>query len=174
MQKRNLALIVLSAALIFTAACCANPANPLQGGIKTYPPASPDDQEITAPPAPPASPAIQPAQTTERQVTVTAGNSVFSIGLPPGYKEERQVTAQKPIDFLFEYVTSDMSLEVNGVPVETPLRWADKIGYTTNVTGFKYVMKNNSSQAVAYNLHMVPSKQGDSVPVVTKEKWTAP
>jgi len=167
--------MILSAALIFTTACCANPANPLPGGIKVYSFVPPEEQSQipTTPPAT-ASPTTQSAEPTERQVTVTASNSVFSIGLPPGYKEERQVTAQKPIDFWFEYVTSDMSLEVNGIPVELPLRWSSKIGYTTNVTGFKYVMKNNTSQAVAYNLHMVPSKQGDSVPVVTKEKWTAP
>lgn len=118
---------------------------------------------------------MQPNNPTERQVTVTEANSVFSIGLPPGYKEERQVNAQKPIDFWFEYLTPDMSLEINGVAVEIPTRRSStKLGYTSNVTSFSYVMKNLTSQTISYNLHMVPSKAGDSVPAVTREKWIAP
>ncbi|MCX6004804.1 MAG: hypothetical protein NT082_03945 [Chloroflexi bacterium] len=174
MKVKTVSIIIASAALIFMVACCANPANPLQGGIKVYPPPSPDNQQVETAPAPSAAPTGQVPSTTERNVTVTASNSIFSIGLPPGYKEERQVTAQKPIDFWFEYLTADMSLEVNGVPVEIPLRRTDKTGYTASVTGFNYVMKNNSAQTLSYNLHMIPSKQGDSVQVVTKEKWIAP
>jgi hypothetical protein len=119
---------------------------------------------------------VQPNNPVERQVTVTEANSVFSIGMPPGYTEERQVTAQRPIDFWFEYVPADnVTLEINGVDVQIPDRWSNaRVGYASNVTSFSYVIKNSSMQAISYNLHMLPSKAGDSVPLVTKEKWSAP
>ena len=174
MFKKIRLVTVAVASLICFSSCCGNPADPLKGGIKVYPPSSPDQQQ-PAPATQPASPPLtsQP-QTTERHVTVTASNSIFSIGLPPGYREEREVSAQAPIDFWFEYLTSDMSLEVNGNHIEIPIRRADKISYTTSVTAFKYVLKNNSAQYLSYNLHMLPTKQGDSIPLVTREKWTAP
>jgi len=100
---------------------------------------------------------------------------VFSIGLPAGYREERSVTAQKPIDFWFEYITPEMALEVNGRSVEIPVRRSTaKLGYTAGVYNFSYVLRNLSAQPLSYNLHMAPSKAGDAVPAVTREKWIAP
>jgi hypothetical protein len=96
--------------------------------------------------------------------------------MPPGYTEERQVTAQKPIDFWFEYLPSDnVSLEINGVDVQIPAPQSSaRLGYTSSVTSFSYVIKNSSLQAISYNLHMVPSNAGDSIPAVTQETWIAP
>ena len=152
--------------------------NPLQGEIKAISGGKNADHstEQTQPPISFASPpAAQSNNIVERQVTITESNSVFSIGLPAGYREERSVTAQKPVDFWFEYVTSDMALEVNGQPVEVPVRGsAAKLGYTTNVYNFSYVLRNLSTQPLSYNLHMVPSQAGDTVPAITREKWVAP
>lgn len=173
MLKTIRLVTIATASVVFFSLCCSNPPDPLKGNIKVYPPQSPDQQQ--PPVTPPATPPMtSQLQTTERHITVTANNSIFSIGLPPGYCEEREVSAQKPIDFWFEYLTPDMSLEVNGNLIEIPIRRTDKVGYTTNVTTFKYVLKNNSVQYRSYNLHMLPSKQGDSIPVVTREKWIAP
>ena len=176
MPLRSLIVFTVSAIMLIQTGCAVFSGNPLQGDIKVYSGNKGGEQE----PAPPSAPflnqsPVQPNNPTERQVTVTEANSVFSIGLPPGYKEERQVNAQKPIDFWFEYLTPDMSLEINGVAVEIPIRRSStKLGYTSNVTSFSYVMKNLTSQTISYNLRMVPSKAGDSVPAVTREKWIAP
>lgn len=150
--------------------------NPLQQDIIVYPPGtgSPEDARTT-----PQSP-IQQApsasdDTIERNITVTEANSIFSIGLPPGYMEEREVNAQEPVDFWFEYLTPGISLKVNGADIEIPAdRRNSKLGYMGNVTSFKYIMKNLTGQTVSYNLHIIPSKSGESVPVVTREKWIAP
>lgn len=156
--------------------CNAFACDPLQGGIKTYSGSKGEEQQQAQPPAPSAGqPTAQYNSTTERQITITESNSVFSIGLPAGYREERSVTAQKPIDFWFEYLTSEMALEVNGHPVEIPVRRSTaKVGYTANVYNFSYVLRNLSAQPLSYNLHMAPSRAGDAVPAVTREKWIAP
>jgi len=170
---RSLTAFTLTAIMFIAGFAC----NPLQGDIKVYSGSKGGEQEVTPPSTPPLTQSpVQPNNPTERQVTVTAANSVFSIGMPPGYTEERQVNAQKPIDFWFEYLPTDnVSLEINGVTVEIPARRSSsRLGYTPNVTSFSYLIKNSSSQAISYNLHMVPSKAGDSVPAVTREKWIAP
>jgi len=172
---RSLIVLTALAIMLIQTGCSIFSCNPLQGDIKVYSGNKGGEQE-QAPSAPPViqSP-LQPDNPVERQVTVTEANSVFSIGLPPGYKEERRVNAQKPIDFWFEYLTPDMSLEINGIAVEIPIRRSSaKLGYTSNVTSFSYVIKNLTSQTVSYNLRMVPSKAGDAVPAVTREKWIAP
>ncbi len=171
---RSLTAFMLTAIVLIAGFAC----NPLQGDIKVYSgPEKPGGQEIAQPPTPPQvqSP-VQPNNPTVRQVTITAANSVFSIGMPPGYTEERQVNAQKPIDFWFEYLPSDnVSLDINGIAVQIPAPQSSaRLGYTSNVTSFSYVIKNSSSQAISYNLHMVPSKVGDSIPAVTSETWIAP
>ncbi|MHB8085169.1 MAG: hypothetical protein ACYDHZ_05055 [Dehalococcoidia bacterium] len=171
---RSLTVLTLTATLIAGFAC-----NPLPGGIKVFSGGNKlAGQEITPPPASPPtqSPPIQPTGPTQRQVTITEANSIFSIGMPPGYTEERQVNAQKPINFWFEYLPSDnVSLEINGTSVQIPTHPSSaRLGYTSNVTSFSYVVKNLSSQAISYNLHMEPSKAGDSVPAVTQETWIAP
>ena len=162
--------------ILLQSGCSSFACNPLQGGIKTYSGSKGEEQQQTPPPAPLVSqPPVQTNSTMERQITVTESNSVFSIGLPAGYREERSVTAQKPMDFWFEYLTPEMALEVNGQPVEVPVRRSTaKVGYTANVYNFSYILRNLSTQPLSYNLRMTPSKPGDSVPAVTREKWIAP
>jgi hypothetical protein len=163
--------------VILASGCQACTPNPLQGGIKVY---SGDKVPEQAQPPSQVPPAATPqpapvADTTERHETVTDANSVFSIGLPPGYREERQVSAQKPVDFWFEYLTPDMSLTLNGIPVEIPARrGSGKVGFTSGVIVFSYVMNNLSGQYLSYNLRIVPSKPGEAVNIVTRETWTAP
>jgi hypothetical protein len=172
MQTTRVICMLLLILLLTTFAC-----NPLQGGIKVYSGDKGSEQNAMPPSAPSLSqPPVQPNNPTERQVTVTAANSIFSIGMPAGYTEERQVTAQKPIDFWLEYLPSEnVTLQINGIDVQIPARWSNaRIGYVSSVTSFNYVIRNSSTRAISYNLHMVPSKAGDSVPVVTKEKWGAP
>jgi len=168
--------MALPAALMIMVLASGCKTDPLPGGIKIYSDVKGGEQEQASQVPPPATtPTAPPVEPTERQVTVTEANSVFSIGLPPGYREERQVTAQKPVDFWFEYLTPDMSLTVNGVPVEIPVRRSTgKVGFTSGVTGFSYVMKNLSGQYLSYNLRIVPSNPGEAVPMVTRETWTAP
>ncbi|MGA9048468.1 MAG: hypothetical protein WB588_05690 [Dehalococcoidia bacterium] len=171
---RSLTVFTLIAIMLTSGFACS----PLQGGIKVYSGGNKlGGQEITQPPTPPVTQyPVQSNNPTQRQITITAANSVFSIGMPPGYTEERQVNTQKPIDFWFEYLPSDnVSLEINGIAVQIPAPQSSaRLGYTSNVTSFNYVIVNYSSQAISYNLHMVPSKAGDSVPAVTQETWIAP
>ena len=170
---QSFSILTLMAIMLIAGFAC----NPLQGDIKVYSGDKGGEQEITPPSAPSLTQStVQPNNTTERQVTVTAANSVFSIGMPAGYTEERQVTAQKPTDFWLEYLPSEnVTLQINGIDVQIPARRSNaRLGYMPGVTSFSYVIKNASLQAISYNLHMLPSKAGDSVPVVTKEKWTAP
>jgi len=174
----RLALIVSVILIALASGCQSCAPDPLQGGIKVYSGNKGAEQEQPSqilPPTPPTPQTVPPVDTTERQVTVTEANSVFSIGLPPGYREERRVSAQKSVDFWFEYLTPEMSLTVNGAAVEIPVRRdMGKTGFTSNVMGFSYVMVNRSNQYLSYNLRIVPSKPGDSAPMVTRETWTAP
>ena len=172
----KLVILIVVPVILLQSACSAFACNPLQGEIKVYPGSKGKEPQQVQPPAPKVNqPPAQTNSTTERQVTITESNSVFSIGLPAGYREERSVTAQKPIDFWFEYLTPGMALEVNGQPVEIPVRRGTaKLGYTTNVYNFSYVLRNLSAQPLSYNLRMTPTKTGDSVPAVTREKWIAP
>lgn len=167
--------LILVLVMLLAAGCQSCAPDPLQGGIKVYSgdmAEEPGQQTQIPPPQPTPQPATQ---TNERHETVTDTNSVFSIGVPPGYKEERRVTAQKPVDFWFEYLTPGMSLTLNGVPVEITAHYgAGKTAFTSGVMSFSYVMKNNSTQYLSYNLRVVPSTPGTSVPMVTKETWTAP
>lgn len=178
MDKAALKLIILIAIPVILAqsACSTFACNPLQGGIKVYSGAKGEEQQQAQPPAATVSQLpVQTSSTLERQITITESNSVFSIGLPAGYREERSVTAQKPVDFWFEYLTPDMALEINGQPVEIPLRRSTaKLGYTAGVTNFSYVLRNLSAQPLSYNLRMTPTKTGDAVQAVTREKWIAP
>jgi len=178
MDKAKLKLIILTAipVILLQSACSAFACNPLKGEIKIYSGNKGEDQQQVQPPAPSFSQSpVQTNSTMERQITITESNSVFSIGLPAGYREERSVTAQKPVDFWFEYLTPDMALEVNGQPVEIPVRRGTaKLGYTTSVYNFSYVLRSLSAQPLSYNLRITPAKTGDSVPAVTREKWIAP
>jgi hypothetical protein len=174
----RLALLVSVVVTLLASGCQSCTPDPLQGGINVYSGNKGAEQEQPSQVLPPTSttpPAVPVPETTERQVTVTEANSVFSIGLPPGYREERTVNAQKPVDFWFEYLTPEMSLTVNGASVEIPVRrGTGKTGFTSNVMGFSYVMVNLSNQYLSYNLRVVPSKTGEPVPMVTRETWTTP
>jgi len=168
-----LTLVVL-AVMLAAAGCRSCAPDPLPGGVQVY---SGDkaEQEYRQTPVP--QPAPQPSiQTKERHETVTDANSVFSIGAPAvGYTEERWVTTQQPVNFWFEYLTPDMSLTVNGVPVQITTQYgAGKTAFTSGVTSFSYVMKYTSTQQLSYNLRIVPSIPGTSVPMVTRETWIAP
>lgn len=171
-------VIILSTVVL--AGCFACSSNPLTGDIKVYSGGGKGEEQIPANTIP--GPTTTPAQTTqsktetnERKITITDSNSVFSIGVPKGYKEERSVTAEKPIDFWFEYIGENVTLTVDGNILEVPIRRTTaKLGYKTGVTSFSYSVFNSSSAATSYNLRMTPSKAGDSVPAVTREKWIAP
>ncbi len=176
MRFRSTVGIVLLAAVILTvpaSGCQSCAPDPLQGGVKLY-----SGNKGVEPEQHPQTPVTTPqpaTQTNERHEIVTDANSVFSIGVPPGYREERQVTTQKPVNFWFEYLTPDMSLTVNGVAVEIPVSYGTgKTAFTSGVTSFSYVMQNTSTQYLSYNLRIVPSTSGTSVPMVTKETWTTP
>lgn len=165
--------------VLLASACYTGRDDPLAGNIQVYPGnTGADNSQADQPSTQPALQTIQAApsaETTERQVTVTASNSVFSIGLPPGYTEERTIKASEPIDIWFEYLSADMSLELNGSRVDIPVRrTTEKLGYLPGITEAKYVMKNLSSQYLSYNLRMYPAGPATSVPLVTTEKWTAP
>ena len=167
------ALLAAMIIMVLASGCQSCAPDPLQGSVQLY--SGNKGGEPEQHPQAPLAPPQQASQTTERHDTVTDVNSVFSIGVPPGYREERQVSAQKPVDFWFEYLTPDMSLTVNGVPVEIPVRrGTGKVWFTSGVTGFSYVMKNLSTQYLSYNLRIVPSKPGEAAPMVTRETWTAP
>ena len=172
----RLFIFLAASAIVLQSACSAFACDPLQGGIKLYSGSKGEEPQESQPAAPVFNqPPTQPSNTMERQITITESNSVFSIGLPAGYREERSVTAQKPIDFWFEYLTPEMALEVNGQAVEIPVRrYAGKLGYSGGVYNFSYVLRNLSGQPLSYNLRMVPTKSGDAVPAVTREKWIAP
>lgn len=166
---------VLLSALLLTG--CATAGNdPLQGKIYTYSGTGKGEeaqQPVTTPTA--TQPALQQNETTERHITITESNSVFSIGVPKGYREERQVTAEKPVDFWFEYISQGIVLNVDGTNIEIPeRRTTSKIGYKSSVTSFNYTLYNPTSEYISYNLRMTPSKAGDSVPAMTREKWVAP
>jgi len=178
-MRYTAAVAVVALALVLVilpaAGCGSCAPDPLPGGVKIYSgdkAMEPEQQPQTPPPQPVTQPAIQ---TKERHETVTDANSVFSISAYPGYREERQVNTEKPVDFWFEYLTPDMSLTLNGVPVEITTRYgAGKTAFTSGVTSFSYVMKNTSTQQLSYNLRIVPSTPGTSVPMVTRETWIAP
>jgi len=109
----------------------------------------------------------------ERNIIVDERNSIFSIGIPAGYTETTEVTAQAPIDFWFEYLPAEAYLEVNGTEVQrNPHSWETKIRYTQSVTKFDYKIINTTGKYISYNLRLVPSTITASVPVVVRQRWT--
>ena len=171
---------MLCAVAIAVTAGCA-PGDPLGGKIYT---ATPTDETGEKPssalsiPSPTASGTASTqskVQEQERKVTLTKGNTEFSIGLPAGYTEEREITASKIVDVWFKYVTPEMSLTVNGDAVQIPERRSQaKLGLVQGTTHVKYVMKSLSANYQSYSLCIVPSTQSGNVEVTTREKWTAP
>ena len=115
------------------------------------------------------------AQEITRNITVTSTNSEFTIGIPSGYTEEREITASGPVDIWFKYLTPDVSLEVNGEQIQIPeRRTTARLGLVQSTTRLEYRLKNPSSEYRSYSLMIMPSASGDHVSVVTHEKWTAP
>jgi hypothetical protein len=101
-----------------------------------------------------------------RNVIVTEQNSIFSIGIPANHTEKTEVTAEKPVDFWFEYVPDDLQLKINNqLAPRDPTKWETKLGYMEHVTKFNYEAKNGSSGIMSYNLYIIPSTEGESVPV---------
>jgi hypothetical protein len=175
MKPGLLFLIAAVSAASMLTGCVPSCNDPLHGNLKVYPGNTGEGQ---LPSTTYTAPAVTPSaktDTVERHITITESNSVFSIGIPKGYREERTVTAEKPIDFWFEYIGENITLTVNGNTVEVPVRrTTTKLGYKSSVTSFSYTINNFSSAATSYNLRMTPTKAGDSVPAVTREKWIAP
>lgn len=107
----------------------------------------------------------------ERNIIVDDKNNVFSIGMPAGYQERTEVSAQKPIDYWFEYLPVEVKLEVDGIEIQRTSSWEMKIKHTRSVTNFRYVITNTTGSAISYNLHLVPSAAGTSVPVIVRQRW---
>ena len=169
-----LSLIILLATPISS---CTQPAScEAPAKIYTYPPSDPSaNQPSTNVPAntPPTifqSPELS-KDFVERTIVVDNRNNTFSIGVPPGTTEEREIVAQKAMDFWFEYVPDDLKLVVDGNPVERSGHWESKISYKTGVNSFKYTASNPTAQYFSYNLNLIPNKAGESVPVKIRERW---
>jgi hypothetical protein len=107
-----------------------------------------------------------------RNQIVTEENSIFPIGIPEKYVEKTEVSAQRPVNFWFEFVPDNMELKVNNQAVQRDFtKWETKVGYTEQVTKFSYEATNRSAGMMSYYLHIVPSTGGDSVPVNITQKY---
>ncbi len=153
--------------------CQRTPRPPGDIPMYTFPPQN--NQQVTTP-EPKAS--INPSPKDKngeyiiRNIVVDERNTIFSIGIPSGQREQTEISAQKPIDFWFEYLPAEAKLEVNGIEVQRdPFHWETKIRYTTSVTRFDYQITNATGNAISYNLHLVPSQAGQSVTVVVRQRW---
>jgi hypothetical protein len=158
---------------IFMGAC-----NQLPGGtnipIYTVPPQNEKRNQVPPPSSPPqAHPSTKPTdQTITRTIVIDERNYVFGIGLWAGYIEEREITAQRPIDIWFEYIPDEMQLEINGVTIQrSQFSREYKPGYTAGVTNLRYKATNPTVKDMSYNLYLIPSRSGDSVSAIVKEKW---
>jgi hypothetical protein len=167
--------IVISIAVlcILTLSCRHTPPQTDDIPIYTFPPRG--DQPDNAPEQ--ESPVITQSQDEEdnytvRNIAIDRNNSVFSIGIPAGQCEETKVTAENPIDFWFEYLPAEATLEVNGEEIQRdPFHRETKVNYTTAVTDFEYRIDNTTGNYISYNLHLVPSASGETVPVVIRQRW---
>jgi hypothetical protein len=172
-------LLVLSLLTVVFISChqSTQPLNKIPGEIPiyTFPPKDnqPANQPQSTPPvvsSPPSNEAKE--EYVERNIVVTEQNSIFSIGIPAGSKEKTDVIAQKPINFWFEYLAAEAKLEINGTEVQrNPFSWETKIHYTKSVTKFSYEITNTTGNYISYNLHLVPSMTGESIPVVVRQHW---
>jgi hypothetical protein len=173
---RNIYLYLLLVSAIFSMAllsCRQSSQQPGDIPIYTFPPQQnqPGAEPGSSTPVTPLPPDTK-GDYIVRNIVVDERNSIFSIGIPAGYREQTEVTAQKPIDFWFEYLLADAKLEVNGVEVQRdPFRWETKIKYTTSTFKFEYQITNKTGNSISYNLHLVPTVPGQSVPVVVRQRW---
>ncbi len=178
MTRHHLLLVLLLFTAVFLS-CQQSPQPPsdLPGEIPIYafPPQEkqPVNQPQSTPPVVSSPPSNEVKEEyVERNIVVTEQNSIFSIGIPAGSREKTEVIAQKPIDFWFEYLTAEATLEVNGTEVQRkPFSWETKINYTKSVTRFGYEITNTTGNYISYNLHLVPSITGKSVPVMVRQRW---
>jgi hypothetical protein len=174
--KRSIVLfsaVTLLLSLVLQTGCSNAQTDEPDVDIHTFP-ATTDGPPATPPQT--QQPLDQPAPPTneynKRSIVVDERNNVFAIGLPAGYQEKREIEAQKPVDVWFEYLPQEIELEVNGVKVERSDRWEFKIQYMSSITELSYTARNTSSQYLSYNLHIIPSAQGETVSVEVKEWWT--
>jgi hypothetical protein len=142
--------------------------------IYTFPPKSsvPTPEQPQNLPELPVPGSTSTQDYVERRIVVDERNNVFSIGVPANNKEETEVIAERPIDFWFGYVPDDLKLEVDGAIVQRSLHWELKIKYTTGATKFKYVATNSTTNDKSYNLYLVPTRAGDSVSVIVRQRWS--
>lgn len=111
-------------------------------------------------------------QKNVRNIVIDEKNNVFAIGIPARWMEKTEVTAQKPVDFWFEYLPDTAQLIVNNQTVQRdPTKWEFKISYIQNVKEFKYEVKNTSNELISYNLHIIPATSGDQVPAVVIQQF---
>ena len=82
MLLQSFLVFALTAVMLIAGFAC----NPLPEGIKVFSGGEKGSEQSPIPSlAPPVTQSpVQPNNPTERQVTVTAANSVFSIGMPSG------------------------------------------------------------------------------------------
>jgi hypothetical protein len=168
-------LISVAVLCILMLSCRQAPPQTDDVPVYTFPPQG-DQPETDITPEPETPAATETPDNndgyTVRNIVVDRNNSIFSIGIPAGQSEETEVTAEKPIDFWFEYLPAEASLEVNGEKIQRdPFHWETKVSYTTAVTDFEYRIDNTTGNYISYNLHLVPSASGETVPVVIRQRW---
>jgi hypothetical protein len=156
-----------------SAMSCAQPTPNVP--VILVPPQPTANQPVMPSPNPGGSqpPTLYDTSPVTHNVVVNANNTIFTVGIPIGYQENTTVTAQKPVDFWFQYLASDVMLEVNGKVVpRDPTKFETKIGYTKNVTQFSYHIVNTTGSIIDYALNMVPSSPGESIPATVTQTWT--
>jgi hypothetical protein len=171
MKKNFLHAVPALLAVAALLSACAQPNVPIYTFSPNDVPTQPGTSKTSSTPAVgmPSSPANQ---YIERNITVTDQNSIFSIGIPPGNVENTEVIAEKPIDYWFEYLPAEIKLEVDGKEIARDLlKWETKIAYTKSVNRFSYRITNAATQAISYNLHLVPSSPGASIAVKVRQRW---
>ena len=175
-MRNTYSYLLLSVAILFAVivSCRQSSQEPIDVPVYIFPPQE-NQTEIETEDDTPVITAPQDDDEKEyvvRNIVVDQQNSVFSIGIPAGQREETRVTAQKPIDFWFEYLPAEAKLVVDGEEIQRdPFHWETKVKYTTSVTEFEYRISNTTGDYISYNLHLVPSISGQSVPVIIRQNW---
>ncbi len=144
--------------------------------LTTYPPHQNQSRSVSEPNAvsntPPQDEPDKNKDVYLRTIVVDEHNNVFPIGTLASQNEQTEVNADKPVDFWFEYLPEQVKLEINGKEIQRDtMHWELKIGYTKSVTKFSYCIYNTTGGDIAYILHIVPSSEGDSVPVIVRQRW---
>jgi hypothetical protein len=171
MKKIYYLLPILILLFITVLSCQSVPSGPDDIHMFTFNPEGVDSNQNGTQPANQPSP-DNGSQEIVRNEVVTEQNSIFSIGIPAKYTEKTEVTADKPVDFWFEYVPDNMQLKVNNQLVpRDPTKWETKLSYTQNVTKFNYEAKNPGNEMISYNLHIVPSTGNEQVKVKVVQKY---